>query len=85
LKLFSLGLQHCGSKECHLFALLYPVKDLGVVEIADSNANHAWRVFAVVLNEYEHRAASPAGWSRSATRCAATATAATAATAPGGG
>jgi len=81
LKLFSLGLQHCRSKECHLFTLLYAAQDLGVVEIADSYANQAWRVFAVRLHEHEHRAASPAGCSRAATRCAAT-TATTAATAP---
>jgi hypothetical protein len=83
LKLLSLGLQYRGSKECHLLALLYAAQNLGVVEIADSNPNHPWRVLAILtLHEHEHRAAGPAGSSRSSTRrTAAAATTAPAATA----
>jgi hypothetical protein len=44
LKLLSLGLQYCGSKEGHLFALLRAAQDLGVVEIAYPDADNARRI-----------------------------------------
>jgi hypothetical protein len=74
LKLVALGLQHRRSEQCHLFAFLYAAHDLGVVEIADSYSNHSWRVFAVLLPEYEHRAAGPAGCSPSGTAARRTTT-----------
>jgi hypothetical protein len=81
LDLYPLGLQHRRTEQCHLLAWLYAAQDLGVIEIAGSYTNHSWKVSAILLNEYKHRAAGPAGCSRSASRRAATTTATATATA----
>src|SRR5206468_5936301 len=85
LNLFPLGLQYCRSKKRHLLALLYTTQNLGVVEIAYSDADDSRRVRVALLDEHEQHA-SPAGATCTPTRGAAASAApsgsATAATAP---
>jgi hypothetical protein len=77
LNLFSLGLKHRRSKQCHLLALLRAAQDFGVVEIAYPDANHSWRVLVAFLDEHEQRTTGPTAASRSSS-CGASTSRATA-------
>jgi hypothetical protein len=72
--LVALCLQHCGSEQGDLLALFNAAEYLRVIEIADSQAHHARRVFVALFHEHEHRAAGPPCSSRSRSCCSATTT-----------
>jgi hypothetical protein len=79
LNLLTLGFQYCGSKECHLLALLCAVQDFGVVEIAYPNPDHPRRIGFAFLDKHEQRAAGAAGPSACGAWRAATGSATTSA------
>src|SRR3954471_21610606 len=60
LQLVTLRLQNGRAEQRHLLSLLYTAQDLGVVEIADPDADRARRVFVAGLDEHDHASASPA-------------------------
>jgi hypothetical protein len=69
LKLIALCLEHRGSKESNLLPHLNAAEDLGIIEIADSEAHYARRVHVALFHKYVHRAAR-ATRTRRSTCCA---------------
>jgi hypothetical protein len=80
--LVALRLQHCGSEQGDLLTQGNTAEDLAVVEIADSEADNARRVFIALLHKYVHRATGATRPARSRARRSATSEAARTAAAP---